>query len=146
MVGSRPELMGEVDRIHIGLIRKVGLGALVVYLTAVPAVAVFNRPLAVGIALGGGFVLGLMGLYRALAPAMFAAPEARRSRVIFWIAWLLKWPVMGAVLFFAFRSRLAAPMGVGLGAGIVPAVAVALVFRALLVDLWGKWRGGLQAS
>ena len=137
----------EVDRVHIGLVRKVVLGASVVSLVAVLSLAFFNRPLAVGVGLGGGFMVALTLLYRALAVPMFAAPERRRSRALFWLAWLLKWPALCGALYLAFESQAAAPVGVALGsrnrAGRGRGAGAP---RVVLVDVWAKWRGGLRAS
>ncbi len=126
----------EVDRIHIGLVKRVGIGAAVTLVAAVLLAASVSLPLAVGVALGGGFMLLLYGVYRVLAPVMLSAPARRRSRVLFWAVWALKWPLLAGLLYFSFRSGLASPLGVALGAGLLPAVAVLLVLRALLHDAW----------
>jgi len=138
--------LSEVDRVHVGALRKVGIAATAAYLAALPLGALHGAPMAVGIALGGGFMLALCGLYRVLAAAMFAARTRRRALVLFWLVWAVKWPGLCAALYFGFKSGVAAPVGVAIGAGLLPAVAVLLVLRALLVDAWHNRFPGRQAS
>jgi hypothetical protein len=120
----------------VGLLRKVGIGAAASYLAALLAGAWHSAAMAGGIALGGGFALALFLLYRALAGAMLSGLSRRRALTLFWLVWAIKWPALCAALYFAFKTQLAAPVGVALGAGLLPAVALLLVLRALLLDAW----------
>ena len=88
----------EVERIHIGLVRKVGLGALAASAGAVLIAARFDLRFAVGVALGGGLILLLYGVYCVVMPVLLSARAPRRPRAIFWLIWALKWPIMGAAL------------------------------------------------
>jgi hypothetical protein len=90
-----------------------------------------SRPLCFGLALGGGIMLGMLSLYRWLAPLILAPGRTRRGYALFWGAWAGKWPVLGALLYFPLRAGWASPLGVGLGLAIVPAVITALVLRDL---------------
>ncbi len=136
----------EIERIHIGLVRNTGIGAALVGAGAVLLTAWVAPQLAIGIALGGGIILGLYGLYRVILPVMLSAPTRRRSRVIFWVMWALKWPLIAAALYYSLKTGVASPVGLALGAGIVPAVAVLLVVRAMLVDAWRARRRARHAS
>ncbi len=106
---------------------------------ALGALLVDSR-LGYGIAVGGGIALLLFAVYRVLAPAMLAAPTQRRPRVVFWLVWCAKWPVVAAALYVSFRHGAAAPAGVAVGAGILPAVATGMALRAVLADAWRSRR------
>jgi hypothetical protein len=137
---------GQSDSLHLGLVPRVGAWGLGSFLVLSLAALLWDRPLGGGVLVGGGLTLALFALYRVLAPAMLGDPTARRSRVLFWVVWALKWPVLGGALFFSLRGGFATPLGLALGAAILPAVATGFALRALLADAWAHGRGGVQTS
>lgn len=124
-----------MDRLPAGLIGRLGIWSAGVLVLAALTTVLQDRALAVGIAFGGTLTLALLGLHRALAPALLASPRRRVVRIAFWTVWALKWPLICALLYVIFRDRLASPAGVAIGVGILPAVATLLALRALLTDL-----------
>jgi hypothetical protein len=125
-----------MDRLPAGLIGRLGAWSAALLLLAVLTAVFQDRALAVGIALGGALALALLGLHRALAPALLTSPRRRVVRAAFWTVWAVKWPLICALLYVVFRHHLASPAGIAIGVGILPAVATLLALRALLTDLW----------
>jgi hypothetical protein len=131
----------EVDRVHIGLIARMSRWGALVFVAATAGAALLDRHLAVGLGLGGGITLALFHLHRALAPALLNSPPRRRWRALFWLLWAVKLPVIGVILHFSFKAGLAAPVGVALGAGILPVVATVIAVRAALTDAFRRVPG-----
>jgi hypothetical protein len=132
---------GTIDRIHVGLVQRVTVLSAVLCLTSALAAGVRDRPLGLGIALGGGAILGLLGLYRWLAQGLLRPATQPRYRVLFWLVWTLKWPVIGGLFYLAYRSGAASAVGMVIGVSVVPAAAVATVVWALVAQLWRRQPG-----
>jgi hypothetical protein len=136
----------RVDSLPREMVRRVGRWGVGSYLLLSLGAFCWDRALGGGVAVGGALTLSLFGIHSVLAPTMFSAPTARRSRVLFWLVWTGKWPAIGAALFYSLRAGLASPLGLGAGAAILPAVATGLALHALVADTWARGRGGVQAS
>jgi hypothetical protein len=129
---------GTIDRIHVGLVQRVTVLSAVLCLTSALAAGMRDRPLGLGIALGGGAILGLLGVYRWLAQGLLRPETQQRYRFLFWLVWTLKWPVVGGLLYLAYHSGAASAVGMIVGVSAVPAVAVAVVAWALLAQVWRR--------
>lgn len=131
----------EVDRVPIGLIARMSRWGAVVFVASTLVAACLDSRLAAGLGIGGGITLAIFHLHRRLAPALLGSPTRRRWRALFWAIWLVKLPVIGALLHLAFKAGVAAPVGVALGAGTLPAVATVIAVRAVLADAWRQAQG-----
>lgn len=105
----------------------VGLGAMF-------AAAPMSPPIGYGVAVGAGLMVGLLEFYRRLAPVLVDARRPRRSRAVFWIVWIVKWPLLAIVLYLSLRHGWASPLGLGIGIGIVPMVATTFGLRAVVLQ------------
>ena len=124
----------EIDRVHLGLTPRMARWGAASLVAAIVGTALGNHRLAVGLAVGGGITLALFQLHRVLVPAMLSSPTQPAWRALFWAVWALKLPLIGMVLYIAFRTDLADPVGVALGAGILPVIATVIAVRAALRD------------
>jgi hypothetical protein len=85
-----------------------------------------------GLALGGGVSVGTLVLYRALVRAWARPDRWRRGRLVFAGVWLVKWPAVGALLYFALKDWQVSPLWLCAGIGLVPAVATAVAVWTLI--------------
>ncbi len=124
----------EMDSLHIGLARRVAIWAAGLWVSASLISALASRSLSLGLVVGGGAMLLMFEVYRWMASVILIPGRRRRSLALFWGVWLAKWPLVGGALYLALRGGAASPAGVALGFAIVPAVATAIVLRALVVE------------
>lgn len=122
----------------MGLVRRVTILSGILCLTGAVAAWVSNRPVGIGIAIGGGAMVCLLSVYRWLAQGLLRPGEQQRYRLLFWLVWTLKWPVVGGVFYLAYRSGAASAWGMIIGVSVVPAAATAVVLRALLAGAWQR--------
>ncbi len=120
-----------------GLARSVGTWSLIAWLLVTAGLALADRSAAAGVACGGAASLGLFSLHRLLMPAWRHAQGRRKARRWLWAIWVVKWPLVGALLYLSLSVARAAPGWVCAGAGLVPAVATAMALRAAV---WGQFR------
>ncbi len=127
----------ELGRADLGPAERVGIWSAALWSAAVLLALPAGAGRALGLAIGGGFTLGFLALHLALARQWIAPTRRRSARVYLWAVWLVKWPAAGTLLYLAFRSGLADPAWLCLGAGIVPLVATVFAARALLAERAG---------
>jgi hypothetical protein len=124
--------MRKLDRIDLGTAERVGIWSAAIWSLSVLAALPAGPDKALGLAAGGGIILGFFALHLALARQWTAHPRPRFARIYLWFIWLLKWPACGLLLYLAIASGRAHPIWLCLGAGIVPLVATTLALRMLL--------------
>ena len=126
MAGSRAQL-------GLRLVEKVGWWSLALWSAALIGALRIGAPAALGLALGGGIMLGFLALHLSLA-RLWGRPKRRWSaRAYLWFLWLVKWPVVGTALWFSLNSGQASPVWVCVGATLVPVVATLIAVRALAI-------------
>lgn len=125
----------------MGLVQRVTLFSAVLCLASAVIAGRGDRPLGLGIALGGATMLGLLGIYRWLAQGLLRPGGQRWYRLLFWLVWTLKWPVVGGIFYLAYRSGAASAVGMIAGISVVPAAAVVAVVWALLAQAWQRRAG-----
>jgi hypothetical protein len=134
---------GEVDRVHIVLLDRVGYWSFAVWaLTTLGMIGIDHRA-AAGVGLGGALSLGLLGLHAALLKAWMRSLRRRVVRIGLWAIWLVKWPALGGLLYWALSGGWVTPLWLCVGVGLVPAVTTGLVVWSLVADGWRNrsWAG-----
>jgi len=116
----------QTARLDLGLAERAGLWALALWLVATGGLLAVSASAAAGLALGGGLTLSSLALHLALARAWLRPPRRRWARGYLWAIWLVKWPAVGALLWFAVKSGWASPIWLCVGTGIVPLVATVM--------------------
>jgi len=96
-----------------------------------------DLPGGLGLAIGGGLSVSVLALYRSFVRAWVRPDRWRKGRYLLIAIWLVKWPAIGALLYFGMRHWGASPAWVCLGVGLVPAVVTAV---AACMALRPKWR------
>jgi hypothetical protein len=86
-------------------------------------------------------MIGLVALFRWLAQGLLRPGVQQWYRVLFWLVWTLKWPVIGGLFYLAYRSGAASAIGLIIGISMMPAAAVAVVVWALLAQAWQRRPG-----
>lgn len=138
-------LLGQVDRLPVGLVERVGRWALVSWLAATLGMLAVDRGAAASLALGGAVSLGSFGFHALVVKVLLRPGVSRLARVGLWLVWLLKWPALGVVLWVALQSSWMSLPWLCLGLGVVPAVTTALVVKSLAAGGWsGKLAGGAK--
>ncbi len=125
----------------MGLVQRVTVLSAILCLCSALVAGVSSWPLGLGIALGGGTMIGLVAVYRWLAQGLLRPGVQQWYRVLFWLVWTLKWPVIGGLFYLAYRSGAASAIGLIIGISMVPAAAVAVVVWALLAQAWQRRPG-----
>lgn len=93
---------------------------------------------ALGVAIGGGLSVGVLALYNSLVRAWVRPDRWRKGRYLFVAIWLVKWPAIGALLYFGMKHWQASPAWVCVGVGLVPAVVTAIAAWMALRPEWQK--------
>ncbi len=111
---------------------RIGLWSLVLWTGAMAAAALAGPQALGGVAAGGALTLCSYAVHLALTRSWMSGRARRSARVYLWFLWLLKWPLVCAVLYAALSTNLAAPSWLCLGVGIVPIAATLFALYALL--------------
>jgi len=127
---------GGVSKTPIGLVSLVMWGALALWGLGTLALLPLDARAACGMAVGGGIGLGTLALYRALVKAWVRPDRWRRGRFVLAGIWLVKWPVLGALLYLALKEWRVSPVWVCVGVGLVPAVVTAVAVWAHVTPDW----------
>lgn len=137
--------IGQVDRLPVGLVKRVGRWALVSWLAATLGLLAVDGGAAASLALGGAVSLGSFGFHGLVVSVLLRPGVSRLARVGLWLVWLAKWPVLGVGLWVALQSSWMSLLWLCLGLGVVPAVTTALVVKSLAAEKWsGKLTGGAK--
>ena len=137
--------LGQVDRLSVGLVERVGRWALISWLAATLGMLAVDWGAAASVALGGAVSLGSFGFHGLVVKVLLRPGVSRRARVGLWLGWLLKWPALAWGLWVALQSSWMNLPWLCLGLGVVPAVTTALVAKSLAVEGWpGKSVGGAK--
>ncbi len=130
--------MAKVRETRIGLVELVVRRALAVWVVGTLCALPFDLGAAVGLALGGGLGIGSVLLYRGLARAWLRPERRRRGKYVLALLWVVKWPVLGGLLYVGLRFGQASPVWVCVGVGLVPAVVAGVGVWTLLVPDWDR--------
>jgi len=118
----------------LGLVELVVRRALMVWALGMVCLLPISARAAAGVTVGGGISVGMVVLYRALVNTWVRPDRWRRGRFALLGVWLVKWPVVGALLYFAMKDWQVSPLWLCAGVGLVPAVVTAVAvwvhFRA----------------
>jgi len=137
--------IGQVDRLPVGLVERVGRWALASWLAATLGMLAVDRGAAASMAVGGAVSLGAFGFHWLVLKVLLRPGVSRLGRVGLWLVWLVKWPALGMVLWVAVKSSWMSLPWLCLGVGLVPAVTTALVVKTLAAERWpGKLAGGVK--
>ncbi len=111
--------------------RRVWVWSLVVWLGLALAALALGPHAAAGVVVGGGIVLASFAIHMALARAWLGSDRRRGARWYLWALWLVKWPLIAAILYVSIRMGFASPVWVCAGAAVVPLMATATAIRTL---------------
>jgi hypothetical protein len=113
---ARDTSMPAADRDFVRWVHRVALLLLVVF---VPAAGRWGTRAVLGYALGGVLSILLLWSHQWLVARVFerGAPGLRRSLVAFW---LVKYPILAAILYFAVARHAVNAIALCVGLGLVP--------------------------
>lgn len=121
-----------LESVHIGLVERAARWAAAVGLAAAAPLALCNPHAAAGLLLGIAIGLGLLLVHRALVVAWVAPLRRRAVWIGYGVFWVLKWPIVGLLLFLALGAGWVSAGWLCVGVGAAPAAATALVLHQLL--------------
>lgn len=116
----------ELKRCELKLAKRTGLNALLLWLAVVGGLWAFFPREAAGVLLGGGLTLFFLAIHLSLAQSWLRPGPRRWVRLYLWGVWLVKWPLVVALLWFGIKTEWASPIGLCLGAAIIPLTATAM--------------------
>jgi len=117
------------------LVTWVHKAALVLLMVFVPLVGlVFGKKAVLGYGLGGALSIAVLWSHQWLVGRIFDR-GARGVRRLLVAVWLLKYPALAAILYFAVSRQAVSPAGLLVGLGLVP-------FAITIKVLGGGLRGG----
>jgi hypothetical protein len=111
---------------------RIGLWSLVLWGGAAAGAAWAGPEAVGGVATGGAVTLCSYAIHLGLARSWAFGRRRRSARAYLWFLWLLKWPLVGSLLYVSLRTGFAAPGWICAGAGIVPVAATLFALRVLL--------------
>ncbi|UCC68457.1 MAG: hypothetical protein JSV79_00540 [Armatimonadota bacterium] len=123
-----------------GIVELVVRRALIVWAAGTLCLLAVGWGAALGLALGGAMSIGILLLYRALVKAWVRPNRWRKGRFVLAGIWLVKWPALGALLYFALTQWRVSALWLCVGVGLVPGITTAIALWALV-----KSRGNLSA-
>ena len=126
----------EIDRLPDRFVERVAGWSFVAWILSTGPMWLLNQEAGAGIAIGGGVSVGSLVLYRAVVNTWVQPLRRRATRVALWMSALIKWPVIGVLFYVALKSGWVSPGWLCVGVGLVPAMAVTLVLRAVIADAW----------
>jgi len=115
-----------------GIVELVVRRALIVWGAGTLCLLAVGRGAALGMALGGAMSIGVLLLYRALVKAWVRPERWRKGRFVLVGVWLVKWPALGALLYFALTQWQVSALWLCVGVGLVPGITTAIVLWALV--------------
>ncbi len=121
----------ESDWADLRPARRVLVWSLLVWSGLALAALALGPRAAAGVAVGGGIVLGSFAIHMGLARAWLGSERRRRARFYLWALWLVKWPLIAAILYVSIRTGFASPLWVCVGTAVVPLMATATAIRTL---------------
>ena len=83
-------------------------------------------------AIGGALSIGVLLLYGALVKAWVRPDRWRKGRLVLVGIWLVKWPALGALLYFALTQWRVSALWLCVGVGLAPGITTAIVLWALV--------------
>ncbi len=116
----------------VGMVELVARRALIVWAAGTLCLLAVGRGAALGMALGGAMSIGILLLYRGLVRAWVRPDRWRKGRFVLAGVWLVKWPALGALLYFALTQWRVSALWLCVGVGLVPGITTAIALWALL--------------
>jgi hypothetical protein len=116
-IGEQP------GRSHLCDATRIWLWSLTVWVVLCLAALAAGPWAAVGVAAGGGVILGSFAVHLALARFWLARKRPMLARAYLWVQWLVKWPSITLLLYGLIRTGAASPVWLCVGVAIVPTVA-----------------------
>lgn len=122
-------------------VTRIGTASAALWAAAILAALRYGPGAAAGIAIGGALTLASFALHVVLARHWLG--QARPSgRLYLWALWLIKWPTVGALLYFPVTSGLAPSFWLCVGAAIIPTTAIIFALPALLLAVTRRQAAG----
>lgn len=110
----------KTDRLLAAVVSRVTICAVVMAALVTMAGFIVSRHAGVGAALGSGMSLGSLVLYYALTRLWLRPSPRRTGRVVAWLAWALKWPLLLTLLWWAVCRLQTNLAWLCIGVGVVP--------------------------
>jgi len=121
-----------VRRTPGGIVELVVRRALIVWAAGTLCLLAVGRGAALGMAIGGALSIGVLLLYGALVKAWVRPDRWRKGRLVLVGIWLVKWPALGALLYFALTQWRVSALWLCVGVGLAPGITTAIVLWALV--------------
>ena len=128
-------MSASMDRDFVKWVQKA---ALVLLLVFVPLAGLYGKKVVLGYALGGVISLGLLWSHQWLVARIFERGVGGLRRLLIGL-WLLKYPALVAILYFALARQMVSPAALCLGLGLVP-------FAITIKFLGGALRGAARSG
>jgi hypothetical protein len=126
--------MEQSRRLRTGFIGSVRKAALLLWGLLVVGALGAGRPAVTGVLLGGGISIGSFEFYRLLGAALLQPERVRRARIWLYLIWMVKWPALWLLLYWAIGDGQVALEWLCLGLGAVPAALMLLALCAAVAD------------
>lgn len=121
-------MAASMDRDFVKWVHRAAFVLLVVF---VPLAGLYGKKPVLGYGLGGAISIGLLWSHQWLVARIFERGPQGLRRLLVGV-WLLKYPVLLAILYLALTRQLVSPVALCLGLGLVPfAIAVKILGGAL---------------
>jgi len=127
--------MNGSERFEAGFLGGVRRGAVLVCVLLAVGALVVDRSALGGMLLGGGISIGSLELYRLLAAALLHPGRGRRARVWLYRVWVVKWPGLWVLLYWAMGEGRVTLESLCVGLGVVPAAVAVQAVRGVVVEL-----------
>jgi len=127
--------MNSSERLEAGFLGRVRRGAVLVCVLLAVGALVVDRSALRGVLLGGGISIGSLELYRLVANALLHPERHRRARMWLYLVWVVKWPALWVLLYWAMGDGGVSPESLCMGLGVVPAAVTVLAVGGVVVEL-----------
>jgi hypothetical protein len=131
-------MSGGTDRGFVKWVQKAALALLLVF---VPLAGLYGKKVVLGYGLGGAIGLAMLWSHQWLAARAFERGAQGLRRPLLGL-WLLKYPALVAVLYFAVARRAVSPAALCVGLGLVPFAMVIKILGGTLRRASGSGREG----